>query len=178
VVLVCVSMIDSAVWMWGGVYLHDVLYASEGVAALAYGAYLVAVLAGRTAADAAVDRFTPGTMVRTGGLLACAGTTVLVSARASAQAFAGLALLGLGLCVVAPQSFAAAARGVASGRDAAVARVNVLLYIGFVLGAPVVGVLTVIWSLRIGLAAQLVLLLVVVTLASTFDVPHRSARSG
>ena len=165
----CLYIGDSATSNWSAVYLEDALHSSESVAALAYGAYATAMLVGRVLGDAAVERYGVVRVVRAGGLIAAAGLLVVVTAPLPVVGIAGFAVLGLGLCIVAPQSFTAAAHLDPSGSGAAVARVNVFNYVGFVLGAPLVGLVAAVSSLRVGFVVPLLLVLVIVITAKAFD---------
>jgi MFS family permease len=171
----CLYIADSATSNWSAVYLTDGLHSSEGVAALAYGGYSTAMLAGRVLGDRAVDRYGVVRVVRAGGFVAVAGLLAVVFAPLPALGIAGFAVLGLGLCAVAPQSFSAAARLDPVGSGAAVARVNVFNYVGFVLGAPLVGLVAEVSSLRAGFVVPLVLVLVIIATARAFD-PDPPAR--
>ena len=170
----CLYIGDSTVSNWSAVYLTDALHSSERVAALAYSAYAWAMLIGRLPGDAAVNRFGVVAVVRAGGLAAAAGLLIVVLAPAPAVAIGGFALLGLGLCAVAPQSFTAADRLDPAGSGTAVARVNVFNYLGFVLGAPLVGLVAEFSSLRAGFVVPLLLVLLIVVTAPAFDPAERA----
>jgi len=94
---------------------------------------------------------------------------VVVIAPLPAVGIAGFAVLGLGLCIVAPQSFTAASHLDPTGSGVAVARVNVFNYVGFVLGAPLVGLVAEVSSLRVGFVLPLLLVLAIVLTAKAFD---------
>ncbi|MDX3372685.1 MFS transporter, partial [Streptomyces sp. ME02-6987-2C] len=87
----------------------------------------------------------------------------------------GFTLLGLGLCVLVPQTFAAAGRlaaekdGRPGASDAAVARLNVFNYVGFLIGSPLVGALGDAWSYRGAMLVPMVLVLVTVVYARSFE---------
>jgi MFS family permease len=86
----------------------------------------------------------------------------------------GFTLLGLGLCVLVPQTFAAAGRlaeerdGRPGASDAAVARLNVFNYVLFLIGSPLVGALGDVWSYRGAMLVPMVLVLVTVVYARSF----------
>ncbi|CAM5516205.1 hypothetical protein SALBM135S_00302 [Streptomyces alboniger] len=66
---------------------------------------------------------------------------------------AGFTVVGLGLCVIVPQTFAAAGRlafdqGGPGASDAAIARLNIFNYVGFLIGSPLVGGLGDAWNYR------------------------------
>ncbi|WP_234106615.1 MFS transporter, partial [Streptomyces venezuelae] len=89
---------------------------------------------------------------------------------------AGFTVLGLGLSVIVPQTFAAAGRLFPGASDAAVARLNVFNYVGFLVGSPLVGALGDAWSYRGAMLVPMVLVLVTVVYATSFG--SREARYG
>ncbi|MEV6598681.1 MFS transporter [Actinoplanes sp. NPDC051346] len=156
---------DSAVSNWGAGYLRDVLGAPDHVAALVYGGYAAATLLGRTVGDVAVDRFGGARVAGAGGVLAAAGMSMVVTAATPATGLAGFAVVGCGLSVIAPLAFTAAGRAVPELPTAAVARVNLCVYAGFVLGAPLVGMVASLASPRAAFAVTLVIILGVIAAA-------------
>src|SRR2546429_1039183 len=85
----------------------------------------------------------------------------------------GFAIVGGGLCVVVPQSFSAAGALDPTGSGVAIARVNLFNYIGFVVGAGLVGAVAKGASLRWAFAVPAVLALGIVALAPSFGVARR-----
>ena len=83
---------------------------SASLYALATLPYLVATLLARAAGDRATARFGPAAMVRAGALVGFAGLLVVVLAPTWQVAVGGFFIVGLGMAVVAPLSFSAAAR--------------------------------------------------------------------
>src|SRR5699024_3063532 len=97
----------------------------------------------------------------------------------------GFALLGLGVAVIAPLSFSAAAT-IAGGEgldqatrqarvDAVIGRFNQLNYLGAQLGAVMAGVV-VAGNLRWGFAVPMVLVLGIIPLAKYFTGPQTDSR--
>ncbi|MEU1277785.1 MFS transporter [Streptomyces sp. NPDC005805] len=159
---------DSTVANWSAKYLQDVLGGSEELATVPYNAYMVTTLLGRTVGDLGVRRFGAVAVVRCGALLAAVGFGVVAAAPGPWAGIAGFTLLGLGLCVIVPQTFAAAGRLPAGRSDAAVARLNVFNYVGFLVGSPLVGVLGDAWSYRGAMLVPLVLVLAILGYARAF----------
>ncbi|MCF3123683.1 MFS transporter, partial [Streptomyces arenae] len=81
---------------------------------------------------------------------------------------AGFTVLGLGLCVIVPQTFAAAGRMFPGASDAAVARLNIFNYVGFLIGSPLVGGLGDAWNYRGAMLVPMVLVLVTLLYARSF----------
>ncbi|MFD6326008.1 MFS transporter [Streptomyces sp. NPDC058442] len=164
---------DSTVSNWSAKYLQDVLGSSEQLATVPYNVYMVTTLLGRTLGDFGVRRFGAVVVVRVGALVAAAGFAVVAGAPGAWVGMLGFTLLGLGLCVLVPQTFAAAGRsafvlGGPGASDAAVARLNVFNYVGFLIGSPLVGTLGDAWSYRGAMLVPMVLVLVALVYARSF----------
>ncbi|MFF1557401.1 MFS transporter [Streptomyces sp. NPDC058279] len=106
----CAVFAEGAGLDWSAVYLRDVLHTDAGLAAASTTAFALTMAVARLVGDRVVDRFGPVRTVRAGGLLATAGGLSVVVVRQPAGALAGFALIGLGIAVVVPLAFAAAAR--------------------------------------------------------------------
>ncbi|MFD5314262.1 MFS transporter [Streptomyces ardesiacus] len=165
---------DSTVSNWSAKYLQDVLGSSEQLATVPYNVYMVTTLVGRAVGDFGVRRLGAVTVVRGGAVVAAGGFAVVASAPGPWAGMLGFTLLGVGLCVLVPQTFAAAGRlaaerdGRPGASDAAVARLNVFNYVGFLVGSPLVGALGDAWSYRGAMLVPMVLVLVTVVYARSF----------
>ncbi|MFE5588675.1 MFS transporter [Streptomyces sp. NPDC056549] len=167
---------DSTVSNWSAKYLQDVLGSSEELATVPYNAYMVTTLLGRAVGDFGVRRFGAVLVVRAGAVLAGLGFAAVAVSQGAWAGIAGFTLLGLGLSVIVPQTFAAAGRLFPGASDAAVARLNVFNYVGFLVGSPLVGALGDAWSYRGAMMVPMVLVLVTVVYATSFG--SREARYG
>ncbi|SEK40780.1 MFS transporter [Nonomuraea pusilla] len=165
---------DAAVSNFNSVYMRDVVEASAHVIPLAYFAYQAATLAVRLGGDLAVRRYGPAAIVRIGGALATLGFLGVVLAPNQPLAVVAFGLTGVGLSVVAPQSFSAAGRLDPAGTGVAIARVNLFNYVGFVVGAALVGGLGEAAGMRLAFGAPLLLAAAIIVLAPGFQ-PRRAA---
>lgn len=159
---------DSATSNWSSVYLHTDLHGSRSVAALGLAAYQACMVLGRALADRAVARFGAVRSVAVGGAVGVAGLLVVFAAPTPWVGIAGFAVLGLGLCVVVPQSFSAAGALDPAGTGVAVARVNLFNYVGFVVGAGLIGAVAQARGLRAAFLVPAVLALGIIALARSF----------
>jgi len=203
--LVLFYMVDTAATAWGPTYLSsDMVFddppTSSAMFALATLPYLAATLLARLLGDGLTARFGPTAVVRVGAVLAFAGLLVVVFAPSSTWqvAILGFFVVGLGVAVIAPLAFSAAARiasdstdpgtgtGTGTGTgdeatrrarvDATIARFNQFNYLGALLGAVLTGAIGA-GNLRIGYAVPLVLVLALVPLARHFAGPARRTSS-
>ncbi|MGW1728756.1 MFS transporter [Streptomyces sp. NPDC002306] len=159
---------DSTVSNWSAKYLQDVLGSSEQMATVPYNVYMVTTLLGRAIGDFGVRRFGAAAVVRLGALVAAVGFAVVAGAPGAWVGMLGFTLLGLGLCVLVPQTFAAAGRLFPGASDAAIARLNIFNYVGFLIGSPLVGAIGDAWSYRGAMLVPMVLVLVTLVYAKSF----------
>jgi MFS family permease len=164
---------DSTVSNWSAKYLQDVLGSSEQLATVPYNVYMVTTLVGRSLGDLGVRRLGAATVVRLGAVTAAVGFAVVAAAPGAWVGMLGFTLLGLGLCVLVPGTFAAAGRrafeqGGAGASDTAIARLNVFNYVGFLIGSPLVGALGDAWSYRGAMCVPMVLVLATLGYARSF----------
>jgi MFS family permease len=148
---------DSTVSNWSAKYLQDTLHSSEQLSTVPYAVYMVTTLLGRSVGDFGVRRFGAVAVVRLGTVVAMAGFAVVAVAPGAWVGMLGFTLLGFGLCVIVPQTFAAAGRLFPGASDTAIARLNVFNYVGFLVGSPLVGALGDAWSYRGAMLVPMVL---------------------
>ncbi|MEO5875456.1 MAG: MFS transporter [Streptosporangiaceae bacterium] len=168
----CFYVADAAISNYSAKYLTDDLHSTDAVAPLAYVAYQVAMVVSRTIADLGVRNFGPVRVVQVGGLVGLLGMAGFVAAPNAWLAIAAVTVMGLGLCVVAPISFSAADKLDPTGLGIAVSRVNLFNYVGFVLGAAIIGAFAPAdgpSNLRIAFIIPTALILVILVLARSFD---------
>lgn len=183
VALVLFYMVDTAATAWGPVYLSsDTVFTdpptNSSMYALATLPYLAATLLARLAGDRLTARFGAASIVRTGTLIAFTGLVIIVFAPASTWqvAILGFFVVGLGVAVIAPLAFSAAARLAGDSVDeatrqarvdAVIARFNQFNYVGALLGSVLTGAIGA-GNLRIGYAVPMVLVLALLPLARHF----------
>ncbi|MCP3822137.1 MFS transporter [Streptomyces sp. A3M-1-3] len=167
-VMACAYIGDSTVSNWSAKYLQDVLGSSEQLATVPYNVYMVATLLGRAVGDFGVRRLGAVAVVRGGTLLAAGGFAVVAAAPGAWAGMLGFTLLGLGLSVIVPQTFAAAGRMLPGASDTAIARLNIFNYVGFLIGSPLVGAVGDAWSYRGAMLIPMALVLVTLLYARSF----------
>ncbi|WP_406137511.1 MFS transporter [Streptomyces sp. NBC_01089] len=159
---------DSTVSNWSAKYLQDVLGSSEQLSTVPYNVYMVTTLLGRAVGDFGVRRFGAVAVVRFGSVVAAVGFGVVAGATGPWVGMLGFTLLGFGLCVIVPQTFAAAGRLFPHASDAAIARLNIFNYVGFLVGSPLVGAIGDAWNYRGAMLVPMVLVLATLVYARSF----------
>ena len=166
----CAIFAEGSAAGWSGVYLKDVTGASAGIAAASYTALACTMAAMRLGGDLLVRRLGVVRTVRLAGCLAVAGGLLIVPAHNAPQAVAGFALLGLGIAVVIPLTYAAAGRRGANPNQS-IAGVATITY-GADLTAPaVIGAVAGLTSLPVSFALVTALLAAMVAGAGALAPP-------
>ncbi|MEV0267113.1 MFS transporter [Streptomyces sp. NPDC050617] len=169
---------DSTVSNWSAKYLQDVLHSSEQLSTVPYNVYMVMTLLGRAVGDRGVRRFGPVAVVRAGAVAAACGFGAVALAPGAWAGMLGFTVLGLGLSVIVPQTFAAAGRLFPGATDIAIARLNIFNYVGFLIGSPLVGALGDAWSYRGAMAVPMLLVLAMLFYAHSFGSAADRYRGG
>nr|WP_255670289.1 MFS transporter [Aeromicrobium wangtongii] len=160
---------DTGILTWSSVYLEDALDASTTVAPLAYGAYQGGALVSRFGGDLLVRRIGAAAVVAIGTSTGIVGLGVVVTSPAPAVAIIGFFVVGLGLAILAPLSFASLAAAVPpASRDVAIARMNIANYLGAIAGGGLIGAAASADHLRWAFVIPLVTVPVVLLVARSF----------
>jgi hypothetical protein len=130
----CAAFAEMSSQDWCAVYLQHVTGASPAISASAYTGFACTMALSRLSGDVAVHRFGVVRTVRVCAVLGVLGGVLVVLTRTAPLSILGFALIGIGIAVVLPRAFAAAATtGTHPGQ--AIAGVATLSY-GAGLAAP------------------------------------------
>ncbi|WP_084170093.1 MFS transporter [Paraburkholderia ferrariae] len=143
---------EGAMYDWATVYMRDVVIASPALASAAYAAFSGGMAAARFAGDAVRARFGAPQLVMVSASLACAGMIGALVLPFAATALIGFTLMGLGLANMMPVLFAAAARVKGIHAAEGLAHVAGIAYFGLLFGPVVIGGITQVTNLTVGLA--------------------------
>lgn len=165
----CAVLAEGASMDWSGVYLRNITGASETVAAASYTAFACTMATARLAGDAVVRHFGPVRTVRISGLTAATGGVLVVTAPVPTLGIVGFALIGVGIAVVIPLTFAAAGR---RGSDASqsIAGVATITYTTGLLAPTLIGLVGEVTSLRVSFAVVTVALAILIMTARVLAV--------
>lgn len=152
----CVLFAEGAMADWSAVYLRDVAGAGPGLTAAGFGAFSLAMAAGRVVGDRVLQRIGAERLVRGGGTVAAVGVALAVLLGTPWAAVLGFGLVGAGLSAVFPTVLATAGRAPGLPPAAAIAAVSTVGYTGFMAGPPLIGLVADALSLRAGLALVVV----------------------
>ncbi|GAA5058950.1 putative MFS family arabinose efflux permease [Thermocatellispora tengchongensis] len=135
----CCLVGEGAAADWSTVYVRFDLGASASLAAMAYAAFSIAMMAGRLAGDRLAAWLGPVTLVRACGALATGGLGAALLIGHPIAALIGFGLFGAGLSCIVPQVFSAAGHRDPAQAGRALARVASIGYAGFLSGPVLIG---------------------------------------
>jgi predicted MFS family arabinose efflux permease len=122
---------------WSAVYLHSSLGAPSALAAFAYSLFSAAMMAGRLSGDRLADHWGAAHLMRLSAGIAALGFAAALMVSGTAAGLVGFTVLGLGLSVVVPLVFTAAAQIGPAGPSLAVVAGSG--YAGFLMGPALIG---------------------------------------
>jgi predicted MFS family arabinose efflux permease len=139
VLVFCCMVGEGAAADWSSVYLRDSLGSGAGIAAAAYAAFSIMMVAGRLVGDRLAARLGPVNLVRGCGTLAAAGLGAGLLIGHPLAGVIGFGCLGAGLSCIAPQIFSHAGDRDPARAGQAIARVASVGYLGFLTGPLLIG---------------------------------------
>lgn len=158
------AMID-----WSAVYMRDVVGVDVAREGWAFAGFSAAMAVIRVAGDRMSLKFGRQRLFKASAAIAIVGCLIMASLPGLITGVLGATLVGIGVANCVPLVFAAAARTGTRGSAGGLAVVAGLSYCGFLIGPPVVGGLSELFSLRLALAiiAGLLVVLLIARLPGT-----------
>jgi MFS family permease len=148
----CALFSEGAIGDWSALYLKDELRASEGVAATGFAVFQLSMTAFRFAGDTLRARLGDARVVLYSGIIGAIGLGFGLVVHQLWAALIGFGLTGAGVAVIFPAALGLVSKLDGSARGPAIAWVSSVGYAGFLVGPPLIGLLSEATSLRIGLA--------------------------
>ena len=170
--MLLVTLAEGAMADWSAVYLSErqsVDITEAGIAVTIFAGFMAF---GRFCGDWLKARFGALRLARGSVLLAFAGLVCLIAPLPLAFAFLGFALVGMGVAAGYPLGVSAVAALGDSHEAANVAIMSTCALAGFLIGPPVIGVLSDAYGLRFGFAAMIPGLVVCLFLAKWLIPPE------
>ncbi|WP_436760051.1 MFS transporter [Streptosporangium sp. V21-05] len=156
VIAFCAFMVEGTVADWNGLYLRNVLGAPEALAALGYPVFEAGMLAGRLTGDRVRARFGARGMMVASGLATAATFGVVLTAPTAPIAVSAMLFVGMAVATVSPMAMSLAG-GATGDPGPAIAQTGAMGYAGLLLGPVIIGFLSDLVTLRVGLGIAVVL---------------------
>jgi fucose permease len=147
--LVC----EGAMYDWAAIYMRDVAALALARSGYGYAAFSLGMALGRFSADPVRKRVRAKTILIFSAWLGVLGIAIAVAVPLPWPALAGFFLMGLGVANLMPFFFLAGANLPGMSAAEGVAGVARFAYAGMLFGPPIIGAITHLGTLRLGLAA-------------------------
>lgn len=143
--LVC----EGTMFDWSGVYFQKVVKVPASLTTLGYVAFMSSMAAGRFIADWLVTKFGVRLMLQCSGLIIATGLLIAVIFPLIPTATVGFFLVGIGVSSVVPLVYGLAGKSVTMSPGVALAAVSSVGFLGFLVGPPLIGLISQFSSLRL-----------------------------
>jgi fucose permease len=131
---------EGAIGDWSGIYLRENLGSSAAAAATGFAGFSLGMAVARLGGDWVNERLGAGLLLRGGMTLVALALGVLLLIAEPLPAVVGFALVGIGIANSVPILFSAAGRHEPTGPS--LSAVFTVGYTGFIVGPPLIGVLS------------------------------------
>jgi len=146
---------EQATENWSALHLERAFGASAAEGALGPAVLGLTMGIGRLSGQEVLRRVAEGTLMQIAAALAATGLILAAFAPVQGLAYAGFAILGLGVSTVGPTALAWVGKTISAQlRGAAISRMVMIGYCGFFVGPPVIGFMAEAFGLRLALATM------------------------
>jgi MFS family permease len=171
----CILLSEGAMADWTAVYFKQILRAGSGTAASGYAVFSAAMAIFRLLGDWITSRLGPVRTVRAGSIVAACGLFSALCVTRPALAMPGFAAAGAGFSAIIPLVFGSGGRVENVSPGAGIATVTGIGYIGFLVGPPLIGFLSQLFTLRYALGVVVGCCVVSAVLSGALGRLHGSA---
>ena len=160
---------EGTMFDWSSVYFASVVKPDESLIRMGYIAGMGAMTLGRFVADRLVTRYQASTVLKGCGLLVTAGLLLATIIPGLICSTIGFLLVGLGVSSIVPICYSAAGKSGTMAASIAITVVSSISFLGFMIGPPLIGLLSEATDLRIALAVASLFGVVIFVLSQKFQ---------
>lgn len=148
----CGLVCEGAMFDWSGIYFQKIVRPPEEWLGAGYAAVMFTMAGGRFIADRFAHRFGLKRTLQLSGILNATGLMTVVLLPYMIPSIAGFLMVGLGISSVVPLVYSQAGRSKKMSPGVALATVSTIGFGGFLLGPPLIGLISGMTSLRVAFA--------------------------
>lgn len=148
----CCLICEGTMYDWSGIYFSKMVTDNKDLGGIGYSGFMCAMAIGRFVSDWYVTRFGLEHTLKLSGVLIFVGLVTAVSFPHLYSASFGFILVGFGVSSIIPMVYAAAGKSEHVPAPTAMVMVSTVGFTGFMIGPPVIGSLSELFSLRVSLA--------------------------
>ena len=144
----CSMASEGAMFDWSGVYFKDVVHAPAKLVVLGYASFMVMMATGRFIGDKLIEKHGRKKMLQASGILISVGLFTAVLFPHIVTATIGFLIVGFGVSSIVPMVYSSAGRVSKIPPGMALAAVSSISFLGFLMGPPLIGYISELFSLR------------------------------
>lgn len=159
---------EGTMFDWSSVYFSTIIKLDESFVRMGYIASMGAMTFGRFVADKFVNRYQASTVLKYCGILITAGLLLATARPGLILSTFGFLLVGLGVSSIVPICYSAAGRLKTMSASIAITAVSSISFLGFMIGPPLIGLLSDITDLRIALLSASAFGILIIVLSEKY----------
>ncbi|RZM00861.1 MAG: MFS transporter, partial [Pedobacter sp.] len=144
----CSMATEGAMFDWSGVYFKDIVKAPSSLVVLGYTSFMVMMATGRFVGDQIIVRLGRKRTMQVSGIVISTGMFTAVIFPFIIPAMLGFMLIGIGVSAIVPTVYSLAGRNSKVSPGIALATVSSVSYLGFLMGPPLIGYISALFSLQ------------------------------
>jgi MFS family permease len=148
----CSMASEGAMFDWSGVYFKDVVKAPASLVILGYTSFMIMMAAGRFVADYFISKIGRKRLLQICGTMISTGLFSAVLFPYLVPCIFAFMLVGLGVSSIVPTVYSAAGKHTKVPPGIALATVSSVSFLGFLMGPPLIGYISELFSLRYSFA--------------------------
>lgn len=160
---------EGTVYDWSSVYFAKVVKPDASLIRAGYIAGMAAMTTGRFLADRFVVKYGPAMVLRVCGGLIVTGLWLAVALPMLIPAMLGFLLVGFGISSIVPICYSIAGQHSSMKVSTAITLVSSISFVGFLIGPPIIGLISEMTNLRISLALAAIFGIFIMVLSSKVD---------
>ena len=148
VIAFCSMASEGAMFDWSGVYFKDVVHAPSSMIVFGYLIFMTMMASGRFVGDKLVEKYGRKKLLQCSGVLISSGLFISVMFPQLIPAAVGFLIVGFGVSSVVPLIYSSAGKVSHIPPGNALATVSSISFLGFLMGPPLIGYISELFSLR------------------------------
>ncbi|MET0636847.1 MAG: MFS transporter [Chitinophagaceae bacterium] len=144
----CSMASEGAMFEWSGVYFKDVVHAEGRLIVLGYASFMGMMAIGRFVGDKLIEKYGRKRMLQVSGVMVSFGLLTAVFFPYMATATFGFICVGFGVSSIIPMVYSSVGRVSKIPPGMALAAVSSISFFGFLMGPPLIGYISQLFSLR------------------------------
>jgi MFS family permease len=133
---------------WSGVYFKDVVHAQGRLIVVGYASFMGMMATGRFIGDKLIEKYGRKKMFQVSGVMISTGLFIAVLFPYLITATLGFLLVGFGVSSIIPMVYSSAGRLTNIPPGIALAGVSSISFLGFLMGPPLIGYISELFTLR------------------------------